>query len=1100
MRHTRRLSELIAGLALAMMVLWQPLAAQTIQGSILGTVSDSTGGLMPGVEIEVRNQETNFVRRTITNDAGFYLLDHLDPGTYEVKAKLLGFKEFARPDVRLESNAALRVNVGMEVGEISDTMVVQAPTPVIQTESGNIATVIDEHLLLHQATVNRAPFMQMMFGAGGVWTGGGYSMIGSRGSSGSFTIDGMSTNDVSQGRENSEMWIDSEASKEQRLSYVNNQAEFGKMVVANQTLKTGTNRFHGGANWLHTQGILWAKSPLMRLGEVTKAPTGSKGVQHRFGGGIGGPVILPGYNGKDRTFFFFRYDGWRLPGTAPYQQSIATDAMRAGDFSAFAKPLIDPATGSQFPGNKIPPGRLNATVLKYLDHLKYPRPNFGNPLIPSNNLVGGFVSGRNDFWVITRVDHKLTDSQNLSYHFIRRNANFVRWDSGTPWLPGYILRINDNYSSALAHTYSLTPTSVNEFKLGFLRQNSPDGSHLKGKDIVDAVGLTGYPEALAPGVDGLPAVSLAGQSPITSERARNFNIQNEWEINNSFSFQRGNHQLKTGVNLAHSFWSRFPASPSAQFGSFSFDGFATGNSFGDFLLGIPRTASRSSAISPYYGRRNSIGVFFQDDWKIRSDLTVNLGMRYEFFSPFREEQNRIHSFAPKSGSVVVPNEQTIAKIHPLFPKTILVTTAGKAGLPEETLIENDVNNMAPRVGFAWRSNLWDVVVRGGYGVYYSGEAKKGFGAMTAGPFVATETFDNAIVNGQPLFAWPQAFPQAGGARPLGVQNINATSARLRDSYTQQWNLTLEKQFGDNGIRLSYIGHGSMQLPFRRNLNQPLPSTTPFSQARRPFPQIQNISLFESGATQSYNAFQIQWDRRFVRGVSINSHYTWSKNLTDSDDSGGVQGTSIEDAYDRVRERGNALVGPRHSWRTQYVFELPVGQGRRYLANVPGVVNAVLGGWSTSGMIGLNTGMYATPRFTGRDISGTNVSGGRPDRTCDGKLSGANFSRWFDVSCFAIPAAGSGRFGNAGKGIIQGPFNSNWNARIFKYFIVRENLKVRFDAQLENVLDHATWDFVPGDDGVNISSAGAGRVTRAFSWGGSFIEVQRMVHFELKIEF
>jgi len=296
-----------------------------------------------------------------------------------------------------------------------------------------------------------------------------------------------------------------------------------------------------------------------------------------------------------------------------------------------------------------------------------------------------------------------------------------------------------------------------------------------------------------------------------------------------------------------------------------------------------------------------------------------------------EQDGRIHNFDPASGSVVVPNQSTLARISALFPKSIPIGTAASVGFPERTLVRNDAMNIDPRFGFAWRTGLSNLVVRGGYGIFHNSEAQRVFQAMTAGPFVATETFDNGISAGAPLFAWPQAFPSGGSARPLGIQDLNATAVNFRNSYVQQWNLTLEKQLGANGLRLSYIASSAIRLPFRRNINQPRASTTPFNQNLRPYPVVRNIIFADSGGTQSYESFQAEFTRRLNTGIALDSNYTWSKNLTDVRET-NVLGDIILDAYNRRAERGNAECAsarlPRRSSRPPDFRESPLILDRR----------------------------------------------------------------------------------------------------------------------------------------------------------------------------
>jgi hypothetical protein len=374
----------------------------------------------------------------------------------------------------------------------------------------------------------------------------------------------------------------------------------------------------------------------------------------------------------------------------------------------------------------------------------------------------------------------------------------------------------------------------------------------------------------------------------------------------------------------------------------------------------------------------------------------------------------------------------------------------------------------------------DLVVRGGYGIYYSLEARRAFTAMTSGPFVGTETFDNSITNGQPLWAWPQAFPPPTGAgfTSFGTQNINATDVGLRDSYNQQWNLTLEKQIGANGLRVSYLGSSVIHLPYTRNLNQPVASTTAFNQNLRPYPLYRDIIFVDTGGNQSIQSMQMQWTRRMTGGLTLDSHYTWSKNLTDSHDFSPLGGL-IQDAYNRRAERGNEESNPRHRWVTQMVYELPFGKGRPYLAGSNKVVQALAGGWVTSNTVVFTSGGWYTPIFTGADTSNTNITSGRPDRSCDGNKVNPTPESWFDASCFSRPAAGIGRFGTSGVNVIQGPSQPGWNMRLFKYIPLTEQLRFRLEGRFDNIINHPMNGFVKqaygGDPNLNILSPAVGRI-------------------------
>ncbi|MGH9158588.1 MAG: hypothetical protein ACRD2X_01175, partial [Vicinamibacteraceae bacterium] len=397
---------------------------------------------------------------------------------------------------------------------------------------------------------------------------------------------------------------------------------------------------------------------------------------------------------------------------------------------------------------------------------------------------------------------------------------------------------------------------------------------------------------------------------------------------------------------------------------------------------------------------------------------------------------------------------------------------------------------------AWRSPFSNIVVRGGYGLFYSFEANKGFRPMTSGPFVATETFDNAIVDGQPLWSWPQAFPR-GEARPLGIQDLSVSNKDMVSSYNHHGNLTLERQIGSYGLRVSYIGTSSIQLPFFRNLNQPPPSPEPFDQSRRPYPAVRDVMYFDRGASQQYNALQTELTKRFGGGISMNAHYTWAKTLTNSH---GFFGGTLENAYDRARERGRTEL-PEHSFKAYFLWEPPIGRGRRFMDDAHPLLDGIIGGWMTSVNFAANSGVYYTPFFTGRDISNTNVTRGRPDCVGNPNLPSdqRTLEREYDLSAFAIPTAGSGRFGNCGIGIIQGRGFWGANVGLFKYFQPTAGLRFRVQAHIRNVLNHPKFGgrFPPQ---MNITAPNAAHTTRLDIIGLNDIANSREIELGVRLEW
>jgi hypothetical protein len=356
-----------------------------------------------------------------------------------------------------------------------------------------------------------------------------------------------------------------------------------------------------------------------------------------------------------------------------------------------------------------------------------------------------------------------------------------------------------------------------------------------------------------------------------------------------------------------------------------------------------------------------------------------------------------------------------------------------------------------------------------------------FSRQYGGPFRVTESFTNNILNNTPLLTFTSPFLQSGTP---GAVVIEALAFNLRNPQIQQWNLTVEKELTfQTGVRLSYIGSKSSHLIYRRNINQSLPSTIPFNQNRRPYPLYQNINMNENGGNQIYHALSVEVQRKWSRGFSFQSAWTWAKNIADVDEQGNTEGGPvIEDTNNRARERSDVQFNPRHRFFVQTIWELPVGFGRRFL-NQRGPANWILGGWQLTAVYTAQTGEYLTPTFSGADPSNTNTIGGIPDRIRNGNLpsSERTINRWFDASAFVAPPVNSGRFGNSGKDIIMGPGRQVMNAGLFKSFKPTERITLRVHATYQNLFNHPNF----GNPNLNISTpAAVGTITSMGSREGS----------------
>jgi len=1058
--------------------------AQSTSATILGVVRDPSAAAVQTARVRVTDMATNSSREGATGPDGYFEITNLNPGRYEVRVEQAGFKRFAQRGIVLETAARVRVDVHLEIGDTTAEVTVSSDVAPIETETARISTVQSQRVFQYlPMAANRVAFNHFVITPGAtLGNGSTYSINGSRGWSNGYTIDGTNTTSPMNGAQESPQRPHFDVLQEARIDSVNNSAEFAHAGTFSLTTKSGTNEFHGAAEFQHQNSAFGARNPF--------AATRPQSKSHYYNTHIAGPVVIPRlYDGRNRTFLLLSYDGYTTPAEALLAPNVPTLRFRQGDFSRLVDargaliPVRDPLNNQPFAQNTIPAVRLNAVALNY-QRLYYPEPNAGGPDdLAANYRATYSVNNGIENSINGRLDHQLSRKNRFYLRFSRIVTNFKRNAADLPTL-GIFRRIRFNNSWTIADTHTIAPNVVNEFRFGGMSKRWPIDATRLGKEAVEEVGLTGYPGQLPGEVAGFPAVSITGFTGITNQNTSLERLLN-LDLHEIVSWVRGRHTMKFGFNGMHTRQNNYPTTPSAVFGNFAFTGFASNYAYSDFLLGVPRTSARADVVAATNSRNYEYGWFAQDDWKVTPSLTLNLGIRYEYHLPHRERDDRLAGFDLATGSIVIPTEATRRFITPLYPANIRIGTASQMGYPATTLMKADSNTIAPRFGMAWRlGSRSRTVVRGGFGVYYNNENRKVFGSLVGGPFVGSETYDNTITGGVILYQWPRAFPTAA-ARPLGVQNATGANPNLRDSYTQQWNLSVDRElWWQTGLRISYIGHQARQLPYRYNLNQPPAGTTAFNASRRPYPQFNTITWIDSGAVQSYNALQIELNRRFNGGLQLNAHYTWARNLSDSIDTAAL-GSLIEYAYDRARERGRESYTPNQRFVASFVCDLPFGRGRLVGRDLPRALNAVAGGWSLSGIAFARTGFWFTPAFAGSDPSNTGLTGGRPDRIRDGNLPPGErtINRWFDTTAFAVPPVGSGRLGNAGIGILEGPGGQSLGLALFKTIRLYERLQLRLNANFRNVFNHPNQYALPA---ANISAPGAvGRIT---AFGGTLEEV------------
>jgi hypothetical protein len=1040
--------------------LWAQLTVSTLRG----TATDPAGAVVANAHITVTNQETNLTRSVVTTENGDYEIVDLPRGSYRLTATHPGFKTFVADNVVLQSSQVRRIDVALELGAATSEVTVHADAAVIATETGKIQETFEKQRFEELPLIGdgRTPdavlvSLPLIQNAGGVYS---IQMAGQPVSQIQMGQDGH-TNDGSTNQINNYHDI-----QEVVAVAVNNSAEFARVGYFDMTTKSGTNKLHVDLGYWHQNSSLGARDFFATTKPVAKA--------HTIVASAGGPIR------KDKTFFYASYNGQRWPGGIFYTRNVPTNQMRAGDFSELlsgSKPVIvkDPLNNTPFPGNLVPASRINPVSLQ-VQNGYLPAPDQGGPHDQARNFGYLFpYPGDVRWWdfITERIDHKISEKNSIHGRLSQNWGRYIRYID----YPALIrTRTRPNLHLTVEDTHVFSPTLVNTARFGVYKETLKDGdpvngfTPVKGDDVIKKLGITGVnPQGLS--AMGFPIMAISGFSNIAIQAGGITNDDRDWGIADTLTWAKGKHVLKMGGEYKpQSSYSTLV--PDGSYGSFTFNGSLSGFGYADFLLGLPFQSSR---LNPLIGRTKTdseLGLFVQDAFKVSKRLTLDLGMRWDHFGPSNFKDGLIYNWDPATGNVIVP-QSALSKISPLYPVGTIKVVAGNA---QES---PSLHNFDPRLGFAWRP--WDdkTVFRGSYGIFT--ETLGRFARdLSNGPFQIAESFFNAIQNGQPLFAFPNPFP--AGAGTVASQSITGYPVNTNNGKIHQFNVSVERQVKDIGIRLSYVGARDRGLNYNVNINKPQASLIPFVQSRRPYTQFVGVTYDRNDGALNYNAFTVEGRRR-VGQVSFDAHWTWTSNY--------LNYQNIEDPYAPLRWSHDQYSSKFRAVASA-VWTMPFGHGKKFLSNAPRPVDFALGGWQADWIAIMETGQFFTPSFSGSDPSNTNSVGGLPDRIANGNLDPAQrtLEHWFDPSAFVVPSPG--HFGNASPYSLVGPGLYVHNLTVSKNFKTRERIRTTFMVAVQNLFNHPT--FAPPS--ANISSPGTvGVITSTKGYLGA-----RTIELRLRIQF
>ena len=1017
------------------------LNAQIGRSGLTGTITDPGGAAAPDVKVTATNEATGLTWATYTSSSGAYSIPNIPAGMYTVTAEASGFQKSHAEHVSTEVDKISTLDIKLVLGAVTQSVQVEGAAPLLNTTSGTIGNLVTTKEI-ETLPLNGRSWISLNYLTPGAvkfrGTSSAFSNITASVAPGNFVVNGLRGGDNQYyldavSLENSHDKIlgilpPVDALQEFRTQSGNMTAEFmgGASAVVSGTIKSGTNALHGTL-WeylrndvLDARGFFDTQTPPFR--------------RNQFGGAVGGPIR------KNRTFFFGSYEGFRQVRSDTAIGDYPTAAQRSGNLSDFSGRIVDPLTGQPFAGNLVPANRINSLSTSWLD--KYiPLPNRNLP-IGSGNFLRLVPRPINYNTYIGRIDHRFSEKSSMFGRYIYTDTNSVQHLLAPTTFNREQKQPNHNLS--LTYTRIFNPNLIAEGRFGYQRyfHAEPVGSDTPINFLAElgVLGKPGFTEdqnsQLAP-----PRVSVTGFSQFGHSffgRPREY-FNSHFFYQGSVFLTRGAHSIKMGGGVIRH-RANFPETINPT-GSWTYDGTFSGSPFADFLLGYPRSIGTSIDQFTQDNRSWGGGLWFQDDWKISPKLTFNLGLRWDVDGRYESKNGRISNYDlsnPPTAVLITPD-------NPQFPRPKGWTRA---------LIDTPVYLWSPRVGLAYRA-LSNTVVRGGYGIYWQPMSTDGPATISLNPpWIRSVNATYDITN---LDSFDRSNPLvASSATAIGAFAIQKD---FKDSYVQQWNLSLEQTVGSNLFSIGYVGNKGTHLITFANPNLAPPGPGPIN-PRRPYTNVGGISYYESSRASDYQGLHLKAQRRFSKGFLFTVAYAFGKVI---DTGSGTYIESRNDVFQQPRnpaaERGLAEFDVRHTFTASYVFELPFGRGRPWLSNVGGVGGKFVSGWQALGITRLYTGspVTVTNSFDNLNNGGT----GYPNAICNPNLSGdrsteEKISRFFDTSCFVRPPLYT--FGNSGRNTVIGPGTQLWDFSLIKDTAIAEGKNLEFRAEFFNIFNHPNFDF------------------------------------------
>jgi len=1112
---TLKISRTLCSLFLA-----AALHAQAPVAEIIGTITDPSGAVIAGVAVSVTNPATNLQRSTTTNQEGIYTVPALPPGVYNMKVEMQGFQTQARSGVELQVGQVARIDFALKVGSVSEVVEVSGAVPVLQTETTELGTVIENKRIL-ELPLNGRNYLQLASLIPGATTNGPASSQGQQRMGGSrnqfalnvagqrvhfnhYTLDGLENTDPNF---NTYLILPSlEALQEFKVEAGLFQAEYGRAISQiNVSTRGGTNALHGSVFEFLRNAKLDAKNYFDRPNDPIPPFK-----RNQFGFYVGGPVFIPKViDGRNRLFFSANYEGLRERKALTQTATVPFAEQRNGDFSRVSQVIYDPnartyapngtvLTTQPFPGNIIPANRIHRNSAKVLTDW-YPLPNVSQT-VQNNNFLNteGRRSDSNQYTF--RVD--FVESSNSNWFLRGSFADELQYipisipDQGNnsdirPW------QVMAN------NTRVFGPTMVNDFRLGVSYLSAANiQQRAFERNVVEELNIPDVSRDF-PLYWGVPVFQISGFSNVGECNDCPFiNYDTIIQFKDDFTWTRGKHSIKFGGEVRRVRFNQIGAV--VPRGRFTSDGRFTqgpadlpnraavsGRPMADYLLGLMSNTEGQVGAPIANFRSSGYYLYIQDTWKATPKLTINLGLRYEYDQPYYDKHDAIVNVDFRWDNSVEP---TFVRAgtgdpyagNPPFPwaPDVKYVRDGRFG---RTAYMPDKNDFAPRIGIAYSISS-KTVIRTGAGIYFVRDIGNAvFDIVRNAPFTIRRN-EPADPN-RPNQTWERPFTITGNPTFLLINQYGE-----RSSYVPQWSFGIQRELGgDTSLEVTYMGSSGIKLRRLINYNVPGPGTGNIND-RRPFPKFGQFQTMNAMTHSSYHAFQARLQRRFSKGLTVLGSYSYSKSI---DAGSGIRTTDGDpltpmDPYGLYRDRGRSAFDFRQRLTTSWLYELPFGNGKQYL-NSGGVANVILGGWQLGGILTFQSGFPLSAFCPPGNIQ-NGGDGCRPDATgINPNLSRSQKTpdRFFDTNAFVgrLPGGEQFRYGNSGRNIIDGPGIVSFDFSLIKMFRFTETTGLEFRSEFFNLPNHPI--FAPPGTGLGVPSYGRIGATKIDS---------RQLQFGLKFHF